>query len=103
MDMLDTIRNVAPPFACTNSDIHGSKPSSSNDTEGIILPPFRAKLTALKSPPITKKNKKIFAIERFIGLLISEGFTALSVIFMPYRNPMANAGANRMFRRSGDL
>ncbi len=41
-------------------------------------------------------------IDLFIGLLISEGFIARSVIRIPYRNPIASAGANIMFNKSGD-
>ena len=51
---------------------------------------------------MTKKNRKIFTIERLKGLLISEGLTALSVILTPYRKPTAMAGMNMILIRIGD-
>ena len=81
--ILVIIRNVAPPFARIKLFSQGNNPSSKIVTSGITLPPFIAKFTELNIPPITKKNRKIFTIERLRGLLISEGFTALSVILTP--------------------
>ena len=100
--ILVIIRNVAPPFADTNSVTHGKRPSSRIDVSGSMLPPLIAKFTALNMPPITKKNKKILAIDLRRGLRISDGFTALSVIRIPYRKPTAIAGTNMMFIKIGD-
>ena len=100
--MLVIIRNVAPPFADTNSITQGRRPSSRIEVSGSILPPLIAKFTALNIPPITKKNKNILVIDLRRGLLISDGFTALSVIRIPYRNPTAIAGINMMFIKIGD-
>ncbi|MFB5614564.1 MAG: hypothetical protein ACE5RI_05625 [Candidatus Nitrosomaritimum yanchengensis] len=61
-----------------------------------------AKFTALNKPPITKRNKKIFTIDLFRGLRVSDGRTARSVILRPYRNPTAMAGTNIRLIRIGD-
>lgn len=58
--MLDTIRNVRPPFACINSLAHGIKPSPKIDFSGAFIPPCKAKVTELKIAPIINKNKNIF-------------------------------------------
>ncbi len=81
--ILDTIRNAAPPFEKIKSLNQTINPSSRIDVKGIMLPPFKEKFTELKRPPITKKNRKIFTKERFIGLRISEGFIARSVMLVP--------------------
>ena len=41
-------------------------------------------------------------IDLFIGLLISEGFIARSVIRIPYTNPIASEGPNIIFNKRGD-
>ena len=81
--ILVMMRKVAPPFDITNEFAHATRPPSNIETSGIMLPPLIAKFTELNIPPITKKNKKIFTIDRFMGLRISDGFTALSVILVP--------------------
>ena len=45
---------------------------------------------------------RIQTIDLLIGPRSSEGFTTLSEIFIPYTNPIANAGANIMFIKIGD-
>ena len=51
---------------------------------------------------MTKKNNKILITDLLIGLRVSEGFIARSVILIPYRKPIASAGPNKMFERIGD-
>jgi len=81
--ILEIIKNVAPPFVVITSVIQGISPSSSKDDSGSIAPPCNAKLTELNNPPITKRNRNNFTIDRFIGLRISDGLIIRSEIFMP--------------------
>jgi hypothetical protein len=46
----------------------------------------------LKRPPIIKKNNKTLIIPRLIGLRVSDGIIALSVIFNPNKNPTKIVG-----------
>jgi len=90
--ILDTIRNVTPPFDVINSIAHGKIFSDVRDISGANAPPWSAKLTELNKPPITKKKRNTFIIFRFNALLVSDGCIAFSVIFNPYRNPITKAG-----------
>jgi len=99
--MLDIIKKVAPPLAPTKSPSHEINPTSKSVVTGMFAPPFSAKPTELNKPPITKKNRKIFTIERLMGLRVSDGLTARWVIFNPYKNPTTNVGANMMFIKIG--
>jgi hypothetical protein len=49
-----------------------------------------------------KKNSRILIIPRFIGLRISEGFIARSVIFIPKMNPMNIVGKYAISIKYGD-
>lgn len=94
--ILDTIRNVAPPFDEINSSVQGMIFSMFNGVSGASAPPCSAKLTELNNPPITKKKRKTFIIFRFNPLLVSDGCIAFSVIFNPYKKPITKAGIYRI-------
>ena len=81
--MLETIRNVVPPFDVTRSLNHGISPSFKSEASGIMPPPLNAKFTELNRPPMTKKKSSIFATPRLNVLRISAGFTTFCVIFIP--------------------
>jgi hypothetical protein len=86
-EMLVTMRNVRPPLFELNCVIHSASPRSKSDFSGKWIPPFRAKLTELNSPPMIKKNSNILMIPRFIGLRVSAGLIARPVSFNPNKNP----------------
>jgi hypothetical protein len=68
---------------------------------GKNIPPLNAKLTELNKPPIMKKNKNILIIARLIGLRVSAGLIARSVILSPKTNPTITVGMYAISIRYG--
>jgi hypothetical protein len=92
IEMLDTMRKVKPPFCEVNCVTQSANPISRMGLCGKWIPPFSAKLTELNKPPMIKKYNMILIIPRLIGLRVSAGLTALSVIFRPKINPTKMVG-----------